>query len=377
MVQVTREYFEKAFKEDSRYLVPQRISIAIERSLATTDADLIAAEYQRINKRYQEYITKPVHIVFEYQGELTLDAYTLYYFWRNFFIPIIALRDLTFHSQFRDIPTQLNILDLGSGTGAVTLGLLALFEKIPSVSLKITAIDCCAEALQRQKKIITEAGYKLDLVDFHVADINDWSECAGVIIDGSPYHFIFTANCLTEIPFQSTFDLMPLLASVLDDNGAIVIAEAQRNYTKKLIKDLALQSKDFGMSVYYPCSSAGCPYVPPRVYGFLTQFCWVWRTHYYDNPYMNRELLRSEPKDFLLAIWLMLVKTDASIYDELSERDPRLRWGPISKDKLPELDVCLGDGYSKVKQDSTTSGYARGHIVGITNDGEPKGYEKI
>ena len=68
------------------------------------------------------------------------------------------------------------------------------------------------------------------------------------------------------------------LSEIITDTGAIIIAEAQRNYTKTMLRALAMDASRMGLNVYYPCPLPNCPYV-----GY-SPYCWVWRYHSYLPP---------------------------------------------------------------------------------------------
>ncbi len=267
-MEITVATIESMLKNEGRYYVPDRIRIAIEHCLEH-DESAVTNEYHRLLSEFQEYENSMDPMEIDYRGPLTLDAYTTYYLSRNMFIPLIALRDLAFHPLFQDIPTSINVLDMGSGTGAIVFGLLSMFSNNPlsTVSLNITALDCCVEALDRQKRMIHDAGFRLDQIRHCAEDIRDVNSCIEKVREGSPYYLIFIANCLTEISHTNARDLVARLPEVLADNGAIIIAEAQRDYTKTLIKNLAIEAQNLGLNVYYPCSGVDCPY---------SSYPWCW-----------------------------------------------------------------------------------------------------
>ena len=120
-MKVTAEVIESITKKDGKYFLPDRIRVAIENCLECNNGDLITGEYGRLLKEYQQYRTSNVPAVIDYKGSLTLDAYTAFYFSRNFCIPFIGLRDLVYHRLFQNIPSEIKVLDIGSGTGAVVL----------------------------------------------------------------------------------------------------------------------------------------------------------------------------------------------------------------------------------------------------------------
>ena len=372
MARITAETIEEICTKDRQFCVPDRIRTSVEGCLANNNEELITQEYRRLKDKFIEYrlLTRPALI--DYKNDLTLDAYTIYYLSRYTIIPSVALHDLALHPFFHNIPDSLSVLDLGSGTGAVVLGLLSLFSASPlsRVALNITALDCCAEALDRQKSLIEKAGFNSGQVHHYKEDLCDIDSCMKLVTKEGPYYLIFLANCLTELERDVATELVGRLPEILADNGAIIIAEAQRNYTKGLIRTLAATAESLGLHVYYPCPTTYCPYA---------SWCWVWRDHEYDFPSIkvNGQPLQEEPRDKLTLSWLMLTRQKISIYDIFTKKRPDLLWVPISRVK-PHYGVCYGNQELTFERDYDVSlSYKRGSIVGLSSDREVKEYHEM
>jgi hypothetical protein len=148
---------------------------------------------------------------------------------------------------------------------------------------------------------------------------------------------------------------------MLARKGAIIIAEAQRNYTKALIKSLAVNMRKLGLAVYYPCPTDGCPY---------PSWCWVWRYNGYEIPdiRVNGKQLQENTKDELVAIWLIVTNQGISIYDPFRGNRPDLFWGPISKETGRARAICSGN--LSFEDRSFFPRYRRGHIVGLSEKSE-------
>lgn len=375
MALITPTTIESICKRNGLFHVPDRVRTSIEGCLVNDDENAITEEYLRLLKEFQKYrkLMQPAHI--DYRSPLALDAYTIYYLSRYMFIPSVALRDLTLHTFFQNVPRSFNVLDLGSGTGAVVLGLLSLFSNNPlsQVAINITTLDCCAEALNRQECLIEKAGFDSKQVKHYKGDLCNIDECLELVAKESPYYLIFLANCLTELEHEVSKNLIQRLPEILADNGAIIIAEAQRNYIKKLIRTLAETAEEYGLHVYYPCSSTDCP----PDYGI---YCWVWRYHEYDFPpiKVSNHPLQEEPRDQLILSWLILTRQDISIYDTFAGKNPGLLWGPISRCTGTERAVCYGNQSLPFKMDYDVSlRYTRGSIVGLSNEHEVKEYYEM
>lgn len=370
---ITTEIIDNMVKMKERYYVPGNISGAIERCLENDDASIITSACSCLCEKFNEYVGSNQPADINYTDTLTLDAYTANYLCRNMFIPSIALRDLAYHPQFQNLPTSLKVLDLGSGTGAVTLGLLSMFSRRPlsRVSLKIIVVDRCVEALNRQRRIISEAGFDLNQVEFREIDMCNTNHCINTVQEDSPFHLVFLANCLTEMPPDNGRVLLESLPEVLDDNGAIIIAEPPRDYTLGLIKTISANANNIGLKVYYPCPTNRCPHTNYT-------FCWVWRYHEYEVPdiMVNGQPLEHSREE-LVAGWLILTKQNISIYDTFKERRPDLSWGPIPKDYKSVRLVCYGDRTIYFTDDSLSHVYKRGHFVGISDEGVVEEHYKI
>jgi len=373
LMQITAETISSVAKRGGRYCVPDRIRISIEQCLESDDENAITSEYRNLRDEFLKYrkLDKPALI--DYRGALTLDAYTAYYLPRYMFIPSIALRDLTLHPLFQNVADSLNVLDLGSGTGAVVLGLLSMFSKSPlsQVSVNITALDSCAEALDRQKDLIDRAGYNSRQVHHYEEDLCDIDSCMKRATKEGPYNLIFLANCLTEIPPDEVKNLVEHLPDILADNGAIIIAEAQRDYTKKLVRTLATMADSLGLNVFYPCAVSGCPYSP---------WCWVWRYHEYDFPSIkvSGQLLQEDPRDELILSWLILSRQKINIYDTFNEERPDLSWGAISKENSNGRSICSGNQQLPLNRyEKLPLGKRRGWIVGLNDEGEVEDFVEM
>ena len=374
MIRLTPETVERLCTRNGLFHVPDRVKTAVEGCLVNNDENAITTEYLRLLAEFQTYekLMIPAHIDYYANGELTLDAYITYYLSRYIFIPSVALRDLTLHPFFQNVPDSFSVLDLGSGTGAVVLGLLSLFSTSPlsQVAINITALDCCAEALSRQKNLIKKAGFNLGKVHHHEEDLCDIDSCIKLAKKDGPYYLIFLANCLTELEHDVAKNLVGRLPEILAANGAIIIAEAQRDYIKKLINALAGTAEENSLHVYYPCPTTGCPYT----------WCWVWRYHKYEFPSIKvgGQSLQVEPRNELISSWLILTRQNISIYDTFIKKCHDLLWGPISKETGTERAACCGDKRLPFKMDYDVSpSYKRGSIVGLSSELEVKEYHRM
>lgn len=376
MAQITAKNIEVAYVKDERFTISKRIQNAIEGSITNDNQALLTQEYTRLSSEYKGYrkILKPIQI--DYGNELTLDAYVIYYLSRYTLIPIIALRDLSVNPFFQRIPESVNVLDLGTGTGAVVLGLFELFnaKSLARVSLNIVGIDRYSLALKRQKMLITKAGFNLDRVTLIPQDINDVKRCIQLAQEHGPYNFIFIANCLTELERNTGEELMSRLSPLVKKDGAIIIAEAQRNYTKQIIRKLAGNALDYGLNIYYPC---------PQRPTCVGSSCWAWRDHEYEPPSIKVGGTYYVARDRLTLSWLILTRSQLSIYDYYINQEPQLHWRPIAQVKNKiwgnplsgwRYGTCDGEKVETfAEDDGLFPSYKRGSIAGLS-DGQLKSY---
>ena len=379
MAQITAENIETTYVKNGRFTISRRIQSAIEGCITNDDQALIEQEYKRLSGEYKAYrkILRPIQI--DYGNELTLDAYVIYYLSRNTLIPIIAFRDLSFNPFFQRVPDSVNILDLGTGTGAVVLGLFELFnmKSLSDVAINIVAIDRYGLALERQRRLIDKAGFNSSQVKRIAQDLNDVEKCIKLVREQGPYNFIFIANCLTELERHIGEELVSKLPPLIRDDGAIVIAEAQRDYIKRIIQKLATNAQGYGLNIYYPC-----PIHPTCT----TSSCWVWRDHEYECPSIKvgGEYISEIPRDRLTLSWLILTRAQLSIYDIHIKRAPKLLWRPIAQVKnrqwgRPLSGWCYGacDGNEVEtfeEDDGFFPSYKRGSIVGLSDELELEEY---
>lgn len=376
-MKITHELIESITKKDGQYFFPQWINIAIERNIECDNIDDITKEYlDNLFAVFQEYKKKLEPVPIRYPSSLTLDAYTAFYYGRNFCIPLIGLRDLAYHPLFQNIPSEIRVLDIGSGTGAIVLGLLWMFSQKPlsATTVHITAVDSCEEALDRQSKIIEEAGFKLDNVKLHTVNISNIENCIETIEEYGPFNIIFSGNCLTEIPEQDVYNIVQRLPELLVEEGAIIIAEAQRDYSKMLIRKLVAFAPQWGLHVYYPCTGGEHPYI-----GEYKNYCMVWRDHGCKVPEIkvNGSPLAGHRNDTLTACWLILTKKDISIYDVCRHEGLGLKWGPISLAYNQHRAICSGDQRFDLSDDGEFHLYKRGHIVGLSDENKVVVHHKI
>lgn len=122
---------------------------------------------------YDSFEKKEEPTVLDYSGDVTIDAYSAYYLPRNSLVPKVAITCCAHSTAFQNLPSRLRILDLGSGTGSVVLGLLDLFRnKARSATrLAIVALDVSLEALRRQRQLVNHVGLHGSSLQCHLSEV--------------------------------------------------------------------------------------------------------------------------------------------------------------------------------------------------------------
>jgi len=382
MSALSSQIIENACMFNGQFTVPENIKIAIEQCIVTDDQSLIIEEYHRLLEEYKRYRQLMIPAKIDYHGDLTIDAYTTFYLPRNILIPWVAMRDLSLHNSFRVLPEKLNILDLGSGTGAIVLGLLHLFHSraFSTIKTNVVSVDYFPETLKRQRKLIKAAGFTLTGIHFMEADLNNFDDYVDNISAHGPFDFVFMGNCVTELEEAAVKNIVTQIPEFLTDNGVVIIAEAQRSYIKSMIGILARLSNSVGLSVFYPCPKYSCD---------SDDWCWVWRTHDYDFPQMQiaGKPLEEYAREHLILSWLILTKKKLSLYRDFRKNNPHLFFGPIAQEKsldrekrryVENYGICTGEDVRTFNKDYELSlYYNRGSIVGLIEEDKIEIYHEM
>jgi len=312
---------------------------------------------------------------------VTVDAYTVYYLPRNSLVPKLAMLCCAYHPTFQNLPSKLRVLDLGSGTGGVVLGLLDLFQKEPfaETSLDIVlALDASAEALQRQEQLVACTGFSDIPVCTFQADLSDPQDYKGIISVLAPYDIVFASNIFAELSNQATDTLLKFVVPLLSESGIIVDVESQSNYAMSQRAHIVKLAKSLGLHMYYPCPpELPCP----------KQKCWNWRTDEFNCLDIVVKGEAIETTKVHRAHWAILCRKPCTIYDIFHAKAPDIIWGvaaPGTKSptcegnkakqsyefcaetSLVEGVITSGIGrYMSLPQEEL---FKRGTIVGLTDD---------
>lgn len=346
MVELNINSLQGLFLEKGDFFVPQNITDAISSCIKTEPED-IEKEITRLERLYSSYRNIDGPIELEYYNDVTVDAYTIKYLPRNTLIPKILLLSIAEHPVLRKIPKEIHILDLGSGTGGVVLGLLDIFQQqlFSDTKVKIVALDSSVTSIARQKKLIKKIEASNCEVYHFKVDLAEPEDYLKSMMHLAPYDYIITANLLTELKSSPIDDLLSNSYGSLSENGLILIAEAPRLYTCKLMVYLSKFLVELGLSCYYPCP------IDFKCKKSVNEQCWVWFETKFKCPVINVADTEFEVTDRLVTTWAIYCNSQHSVYDFLKEGDPDLSWGvatpygnEFSIEKKMDYEVCTNKG---------------------------------
>jgi len=361
MPQITCPQVWSIITRNDRLFIPGVIENAIL-SCLTEDIQAIKQAGEELKEAFE-----PVDraITIDYNRPEIVDAYSLYYLRRNTLIPRIAIRDMTLNQSLQSFPEELRVLDLGSGTGAVTLGLLEMFLHPPfnTISIHVDAFDNSTACLNRLEQHKEASGLSSFSVNTITLDICNVALLDTLLNDCGSYDLIFAANLFNELEHVESCEILRCLSKHLADKAVIVIANAQRDFIKELQPLLVTEAYSNGLSVYYPCPT----------HDTSTHYCWFWREHDYDCNRLRRksgQFISSSHREQLVATWLILCSGQYTIFDDFRLRHPDLEWGVFriwGKDsRLSQCELCTSQGRKQMGPQAES--YKRGAIVGCYAD---------
>jgi SAM-dependent methyltransferase len=316
---ITTNDIRSIIYQNNQLFIPDAIESAIMSTFK--EKELIESVGIKLLTAYRE-MDKPIR--FDYSENGVPDAYALFYTRRNTLVPRIAFRDLLLNPHFHQLPPEIRVLDLGSGTGAVILGLLDMFAHAPlnKIAVHIHAVDISRPMLDKLEELVRSTQFNPKSLKTTVLDLRDITQLQSVLRSSGKFDFIFAANIFAELDQTEAVNVLTSVAPYLNNDGAIVIVDAQRNHGKFMLPVLIPAAHNVGLNVYYPC--------PPSKSHSCGQ-CWFWREDAYS---YNPIIIEGRPigeryREQLVAHWLILTKNGCSIYDDFMQGQ-NLDWGPIS-----------------------------------------------
>ena len=377
MADVTPSVVQSLITRQGALYVPTTITDAIS-SCVVSDPDTIRREGNWLKEQYEKLNKKYEPMLVDYSRVETIDAYTVYYLPRNTLVPKLSMLCCAYNEALQGVPEELRILDVGSGTGGVVLGLLDLFGNAPlsQTILDIVALDRSPVSLARQEALVECLGLRGAHHRIHCADLSDQSHYKSELTAGAPYDLVFVANVLAELSGEATDALLQCVAPLLSESGIVVNVESQSNYAMRQRVRVVKAAARLGLQVYYPCP----PERPCREVE-----CWRWREDEFDcaDVMVGGETI--EPTKIQKAHWTVLCRGSCSIYDVFRARNSKLTWGVAartsskSKDDKVEYgyDFCTEAGPVETTITRETRGFPwigggepvkRGAIVGLEED---------
>jgi hypothetical protein len=292
--------------------VPDSITEAIGSCIKSTPEDT-QAELVALKAKYSEFDTKDEPIQVDYSKQTTIDAYSLGYLPRNTLLPKLLLLTIVEHPFFQNFPDELNILDLGSGTGGVVIGFLDLFrhEPLTKVHLNINACEISKPSLNRQLELIKLLNTAKARIWHTAIDFIKSTTYQNSIKKLGPYDFVISANFFTELPLEHIERILHFIPEILSDRGLFLIAEPPRLYTGKLTVNASRLLDEAGLSQFYPC--------PPERKCPKNQ-CWIWIETNFNSPEIVIGEESVKVPSILKTTWILFGKQRYSIYDIFADK---------------------------------------------------------
>jgi len=323
--------------------VPESVTEAIGSCVSSSPED-VKREIARLKDVYSSYVELDEPVKVEYHGDATIDAYLVNYLPRNTLIPKLLFLSIVVHPAFQNIPDEIKILDLGSGTGAIVIGFLDLLKNEPfsSIHAKVVCCEISKPSLNRQKELLEKLKFANCEVWHSAMDFTKLETYESNLVKFAPYDFIIAANVLTELPHEHIDALLANMPNILTENGLLLIAEAPRTYTNKLSVHTSKFLREVGLYQFYPC---------PPGYQCSKEQCWVWFKTDFECPDIEIGGESIPVTNVLKTTWAIYCRSEHSIYDFLYGEDPSLTWGvaaPFGDEFSPkeemDYEVCTKDG---------------------------------
>ena len=156
---------------------------------------------------------------------------------------------------------RLRVLDVGSGCGGMSLGLLGLMEALDLRSaLEVTAVDTNARSLELLAMTLDEAR-RAGAVSREVTLSTRRHDLVRGLDDGGEADLILVGNLLNELPSKARLPLVRRLLDRLRPGGHLLLVEPALKPTARDLHELrdALVASD-DATIFGPCTRGGpCP----------------------------------------------------------------------------------------------------------------------
>ncbi len=375
MAIITPDLIKGGILRNGSLFIPESITQSIGKCVSSSAAQIDEA-WGILKKYYKDGRNSPDPVSMNYSGGPMIDAYTLYYMPRNVLVPKLALLCCSFDAHFQNLPPVLHVLDLGSGTGSVVLGLLDLFSQRPfaNTTLDIRSLDSSPEALVRQIEILGIFGYHGSSVTPLMVDFSDSKSYIQAIRENGPYEMVFAANLFSELTQNSIDEILQHISQSLTANGIFVNVEPSNHYARQQHCRIAKTIQQFGLNIFYPC--------PPAI-PCSRGSCWKWRDDEFECSDITLSDCTIEPTGIQKANWMVFAKQARTIYDTLHSVRSDLVWGIAAPGKISSKDgkrvydyeICTEQKWLRgtITQEERIllfqeEPYKRGTFVGLSQD---------
>jgi ribosomal protein RSM22 (predicted rRNA methylase) len=269
-------------------------------------------------------------------------AYVSYFLPSNLLKIHLPLKELSRHPKNMLSKERLRILDIGSGPGSATLGVLEFFSQSEGKPvLEFTAADQVAENLKDAAALFASYRSRYDL-DAALHTVKTSVEKLEPLLKGH-YDLIILSNVLNELfpldeeKIAKRIDLLhALLRRFLAHDGSCIIIEPALHETSRemlMVRDGLLAH---GFHVYSPClMNENCP-------ALVNPKDWCHEDVPWEPPALIREIgmLAGLKKDSLKFSYVILRKDDLSLADMYDTNSFRVVSEPlVSKGKI-EFYLC-------------------------------------
>jgi SAM-dependent methyltransferase len=374
MIKITPGLIRPLITKDNELFIPESITRAISSSVVSSP-NIIQEEGERLKKLYKEHETKNEPMKIDYLGDITIDAYSVYYLPRNSLIPKVSILCCAYSEVLCNLPNKLRVLDLGSGTGGVVLGLLDLFNNtaLTSTRLIITSLDVSQDALVRQNQLAKNINLKNSSLECYQGNLSRPETYRDKITANAPFDMVYAANLFSELRPHDIDSLLKEVIPLLSETGIFINVEPHGEYIKNQRPRIAKMALTLGLHIYYPCPvHIPCP---------KTQ-CWMWREDNFECPDIlsGGEILQTTKVQ--KAHWTIFSRQPCSIHDYLRTKNPKLTWSVkapkyrhrFEKTKIIQrIELC---GHHDIDYERDFSSmiilspepYKRGSFIGYSDD---------
>ncbi len=182
-----------------------------------------------------------------------LEAYLLYYTATNLPKVFYPLNEISAGDFFRE-RTELSVLDLGAGTGAMTLGTACwMNEAWPGHIVSFHAVDRSGPALAELRRMFDDFRFPHRLS----------TACAALeepLLSLARYDLIVAGNVLNELAEEGERSLARLFDEGLAVDGFVILIEPALRDTSRRLLQFRDRLLDEGWYVFSPCCTArSCP----------------------------------------------------------------------------------------------------------------------